>query len=102
MPYLRQRPKIPATGRVTIRLNTAQRDLLMQAPSTPRELGHRLHRAPVHKGKLELRVDRNELAALIASAVKAPAADRQTEKSLDVFVRYLEEIEERFEREDEA
>ena len=96
MPYLRQRAKIPATGRVTVRLDTTQRDWLEGAVGTPRALGHRLHRAPVHKGKLEIRVDREELAALIAAAVGLPVADKQSERAIDSFVRYLEMQEERF------
>lgn len=96
MPYSRQRPRIAPTGRVSLRLHTGQRDLLVHAPGTPPGLGHALHRAPVRAGKLTLRVGRGELEALIAVAANLRPTDRRTERELDALLRYLESREEQF------
>lgn len=97
MPYLRQRAKVPATGRVTVKLVPLQRDQVLGTGRLPRGLGHSLHHAPVARGKLEVRVTREELDALIASAIQVPAAGREEERALDVFVRYLENRADQFE-----
>lgn len=96
MPYLRQRQRIAANGRVAVRLNPGQRDVLLRSPHIPKDLGHLLHHAPVKKGKLEIRTDRPTLAAMIAAVVAAPVSDRDTQRALDTFVRYLEGLEDRF------
>jgi hypothetical protein len=107
MPYLRQLPRIPATGKIAVRLTPAQRDVLLGSSRTPRDVGHRLHRAPVRKGKLEVRVGREALDALIliaaAAIPTAPAsrAEREQARALDTFVRYLEDLSDRFEMPEE-
>jgi hypothetical protein len=47
-----------------------------------------------------VRVTRAELDAMIAAAIKVPAAGRAEERALDVFVRYLEARADRFEEAD--
>ena len=96
MPYSRQRPRIAPTGRVTIRLNTVQRDLFTGADATPKSLMHTLRRAPVREGQLSVRVDRETLDALIAIAAKAHASDRKAERELDALLSYLESLADRF------
>ncbi|HEX2860655.1 MAG TPA: hypothetical protein VHN79_03405 [Lacunisphaera sp.] len=96
MPYLRQQPKIPANGRVTLRLTPAQRDGLLAERDLPRGLGHVLHRAPVKQGKLQVRVTRTELDALIIAATRLPVPHKAAERALNVFLSYLETQEERF------
>jgi hypothetical protein len=103
VPYQRQLPRIPATGKVAVRLTPPQRDLLLNSSRTPRGVGHLLHRAPVRKGKLEVRVGRESLDTLIlvaaAAIPTAPAsrAERETARAVDTFVRYLENLSDRFE-----
>jgi hypothetical protein len=103
MPYLRQLPRIPATGKVAVRLTPAQRDLLLGSSRLTRETGHLLHRAPVRKGKLEVRLGRDALDTLIlAGAAAIPAApasraERELARALDTFVGYLENLSDRFE-----
>lgn len=110
MPYLRQRPRVPATGKIGVRLTPDQRDLFLCSPGLPRDLGHLLHRAPVRKGKLEVRIGRAALDTLILAAAAAmpdlpagpaPRALVETRRALDTFVRYLENLSDRFEEEDE-
>lgn len=96
MPFSRQRPRIPPTGRVTIRLTPAQRDVLLGEVSTPKNLGHALHRAAVRRGELTLRVTRDELDAIILGAANAAVPDRAAERALATFLRYLESMEDRF------
>ncbi len=96
MPYSRQRPRIPPTGRVTIRLTPAQRDVLTAQANLPQRLGHALHRAPVRRGELSLRVTRSELDAIIVAAAGAAVPDRAAERALATFLRYLESMEDRF------
>lgn len=92
----RLRPRVASNGRISVRLNTAQRDLCVRAADTPRDLAYALRNAPVRDGKLSVRVRRAELDALIAAATGAPAAGRREERELAAFVRYLESLEERF------
>lgn len=96
MAYLRQRPRIPATGRVTVRLTPAQRDLFIGSAATPKNLSHALHRAAVREGKLAVRLDRELLDTLILAAAKLPAADRKSERSIETLLRYLESLADRF------
>ena len=96
MPHQRRLPRIPATGRVTLWLNPAQRDLFVHSPETPRALSHALHHAPVQKGKLTLRVTRDLLDALIAAAAKFAPQSRDEERALATLLRYLESLEDRF------
>lgn len=102
MPYSRERPRIPANGRVAVRLTIAQRDLFIHNLDTPRGLSHTLHRAPVRAGKLSVRVTRESLEALIGVAAKTTARDRESEHRLATLVRYLEGLEGRFEPPDAA
>lgn len=101
MPYSRQRPRVAATAAITIRLTPAQRDALIGSPQTPKELGHLLHRATVREGKLQVRVKRAWLDALILAAADMRAPDRRAERELDALLRYLEGMADRFEREAE-
>ena len=96
MPHQRRLPRIPATGRVTLWLNPAQRDLFVNSPDTPRSLSHALHHAPVQKGKLTLRVTRESLDALIAAAAKFVPQSRGEDRALATLLRYLESLEDRF------
>lgn len=102
MHYSRQRPRVAPTGRISIRLTTWQRDLLMAAATTPKDLGHVLHRAPVRGGKLSIRVTRETLEALIATVAKSPAPQERTERDMKALLGYLETLEDRFEQPDEA
>ncbi len=106
MPYLRQRPRIPATGKIGVRLTTDQRDLLLASPQLPREIIFALKRAPVKKGKLEVRMGRVPLDAMILVVAAAipdlppapvPRALVEMRRSLNTFVLYLEELSDRFE-----
>jgi hypothetical protein len=97
MPYSRQRPRVAPTGRIGVRLTTAQRDLFVQAKETPQDVAHALRRAPVKAGKLSLRLKREELESLIAAAVNTRARDNDDERALATLVRYLEGLEKRFE-----
>jgi hypothetical protein len=96
MPYSRRLPRIARTGRVAIWLNPAQRDLFIQSPDTPKDLGHALHHAPVRKGKLTLRVTRESLDALIAVAAGFRPQSRGEDRALTTLLRYLESVEDRF------
>lgn len=98
MPHSRQLPRIPFNGKIGVRLKPFQRDQLLRSSCVPPELGHRLHRAPVRKGRLEIRADLPGVEAMITAAVEAPAPDRAAERALDTFVRYLEDLADRFER----
>ena len=111
MPYLRQLPRIPATGKIGVRLTTDQRDLILASPQLRREIAFALKRAPVKKGKLEVRLVRASLDAMIlvvAAAIPdlppgpAPRALVEMRRSLNTFVLYLEELSDRFEEEDEG
>lgn len=88
--------RVAPTGRVSIRLGTAQRDLFARSADTPRNLACTLRNAPVRDGKLSVRVTRPELASLIAIAARAPAEGKREERELATLVRYLEGIEDRF------
>jgi hypothetical protein len=101
MPYSRQLPRIAANGRVAVKLLPAQRDQLLATESLPRDLGHVLHRARVARGKLEVRMKREELEMLIAAAITVPAKGMAQEQALDTFIHYLEDQCDRFDR-DEA
>lgn len=94
--YLRQRQRIPATGKIRVTLSPGQRDLLLATKGMPRDLGHLLHRAPVKKKKLEIRLGRQSLLALITAVLAVPTPDNRSRRALDVFLRYLEDLEERF------
>lgn len=108
MPYLRQRQRIPTNGKTAVRLSTGQRDLFIASPGLPRDIVFALKRAPVRKGKLEVRVGRASLDAMIlaaAAAIPEPPSDPAPRalvarrRELGTFVRYLEELEDRFEDE---
>jgi hypothetical protein len=110
MPYLRQRQRIPATGKIGVRLTTDQRDFLLASPGLAREAAFALKRAPVKKGKLEVRMGRGSLDAMIAVAAAAipdlppgpaPRSLIEMRRSLNVFVGYLENLSDRFEDEEE-
>lgn len=96
MPYSRRRPRVAPTGRISLRLNTRQRDLLIHAADTPKDVGHALHHAPVRDGKLALRVTRHALDALIAVVARTDFPDRRSERELDAFLHYLESRADRF------
>lgn len=96
MAYLRQRPRIAPSGRVTLRITPAQRDELLRSSRTPSPLGHALHRAPVKRGWLNLRVGREDLATLIMAAAELRSNDKKEERVLTSLLDYLEELEERF------
>lgn len=101
MPYQRRRPRIPASGRIALWLNPAQRDLFVHSPDTPRALSHVLHHAPVQKGKLTIRVTRESLDALIAAAAKFAPQSLAEDRSITTLLRYLESLEDRFAEEPE-
>jgi hypothetical protein len=96
MPFQRRRPRIPANGRVTLWLNPAQRDLFVHSPDTPKMLSHLLHHAPVTKGKLTIRVTRESLDALIATAARFSPQTAGEDRAIATLLRYLESLEERF------
>jgi hypothetical protein len=100
MPYSRRLPRIAPTGRITIWLNPAQRDLFIQSPDTPKDLSHALHHAPVRSGKLTVRVTREALDALIAVAANFSAQSRGEERAITTLLRYLETLEDRFAEEE--
>ena len=100
MPYLRQRQKIPATGRVAIKLTPAQRDQLIESATLSRGLGKLLHRAAVKQGKLYVRLTGPELDALILSAVGIPTPNLATKRAIDIFLGYLEAQADRFDSAD--
>ncbi len=107
MPYLRQRQRIATNGRVGVRFSVEQRDQLIRSPHTPREVAHRLHRAPVRGGKLEIRLDRAALDAVILAVAHEPENDTRPAKTRDrraqaTFLRYLENLSDRFEDEDDG
>ncbi len=92
----RLRPRVASQGRVSVRLNPSQRDLLARSHETSRELAHALRKAPVREGKLTVRVSRHELESLVAAAAAATAPDRRAERDLNSLLRYLEDLEDRF------
>ena len=96
MHYLRRRPQVAPTGRITLKLTTAQRGAYVRHPETPKDLGHLLHRAPVHNGKLQVRVTRQTLDTLITVAATFATPDRQSARELSTFLTYLESFETRF------
>jgi hypothetical protein len=97
MPYLRQRARVPATGRIAVKLAPDQRDLFIASGRLPKALGHLLHRAPVRQGKLVVQLTRAELDAVIAAGVGVPARDPASDRRLDALLRYLESLADRFE-----
>jgi hypothetical protein len=99
MPYLRQRPRVPAGGRVTVRMSPSQRDLFTGTRETPNDLAFALRKAPVRGGELSIRVGRGDLDALIAIAARATPPDKREARRLETFIRYLEKFEDRFEDE---
>jgi hypothetical protein len=99
MPYSRQRPRLAASSRVSIRLSIEQRDLFLRSGDTPKDLGHALHRAPVRDGKLTVRVSRAQLDRMIEIAARTSGRDRREQRSLDTFIRFLENMSDRFEDE---
>ena len=101
MPYLRQQRRIPANGKVAIRMTPAQRDLFTTSRDTPIDLGFSLRKAPVREGELSIRVNRHQLDALIGIAARSRAPDKHAEKKLETFIRYLEKNEDRFADEDD-
>src|SRR4051794_16411720 len=86
MPYLRRRQKIPAPGRVPIKLTTAQRDQLIATATLPRGLSHLLHRATTKQGKLHVRLTRAELDALILPAISVLPPNPAAKRAADVFL----------------
>jgi hypothetical protein len=107
MPYLRQRQRIAANGRIGVRLNPGQRDQLLRSPLLSRQTGHLLHRAPVRKGKLEIRLDRASLDAMILAAASFPEEESAHSKvaarrAHATFLRYLEGLADRFEEPEET
>ena len=96
MPYLRRLPRIPPTGRVTVRLTIEQRNLLLAA-AVPLALGHTLARAAVRKGKLALTLKRDGLDRLILAAAAAQAPGRAADRELGRLLAYLESLADRFE-----
>lgn len=96
MAYLRRQRRFGASERVTVRLTTAQRDVLLGARGVSPTLGHLLHRAHVTDGQLAVRLARGELDTLIAAAANVAVADRQAERGMATLLRYLESIEDRF------
>jgi hypothetical protein len=101
MPFSRQRRRIAANGRVALRLNTFQRDLFLNNRAVALDLAHALKRAPVRSGKLGVRVSNWELDTLILAAARISSPDRRVQRELDMLVRYLERMEDRFEPRDE-
>lgn len=101
MPHSRLRPRIPANGRVAIRLTPAQRDLFQGSPEIPRALGQALHHAVVREGKLTLRVDRDAVLSLITVAAKVAVDGRRAESEIATLLRYLEAADDRFADEEE-
>lgn len=97
MPYSRQRHRLAANARATIRLGTWQRDLFLESRAVPTPVVFALKRAPVREGKLSVRVSRHELDALIAAAAKVAPENKARERELNAFLGYLEDIEDRFE-----
>jgi hypothetical protein len=97
MPHPRQRPRIAANGRTTIRLSTWQRDLFLGNRDVPAALAFALKHAPVRDGKLGARVSRQELDALILAAAKVTPPNKARERELNALLGYLEDIEDRFE-----
>jgi uncharacterized protein (DUF1778 family) len=97
MPYSRQRPRIAATGRVSVRLNTRQRDLFLDRRDVPAALAFALKNAAVRDGKLSLRVTRDELDRLIAAAASVTPENKSETRELNAFLSYLENLEDRFE-----
>jgi hypothetical protein len=97
MAYLRRRPKLAPTARVTIRLTPVQRDLFLGTAELPPTLAHALHRATVREGKLQVRITRAELEQLIAVAARVPASDAAADRALGALLRYLESMDDRFE-----
>ncbi len=92
----RLRPRVSATGRVSLRLGLAQRDGFLRNRDLPRALAHALRNAPVREGRLSVRVARAELEALIVAVADAMARDRRAERELAPLARYLEGLEDRF------
>lgn len=101
MPYLRQRRRIPANGRVAVKMTPAQRDLFIGPPEIPASLTFALKRAPVRDGKLSVRVTSSELDALIVTAARISSPDKLLQRRLDTLLGYLESLEDRFELPDE-
>jgi uncharacterized protein (DUF1778 family) len=97
MLFSRRRPRIAATGRVSVRLTTSQRDLFLGGRAVPPALAFALKHAPVRDGKLSLRVTRDELDRLIAAAAQVTPANKADARVLDIFLSYLESLEDRFE-----
>lgn len=79
-----------------MRLTPAQRDELLRSQNLSASLGHALHRAPVKRGWLNLRVGRDELSKMIMAAAELRAADKKEERVLTALLDYLEDLEERF------
>lgn len=102
MPYPRQRPRVPANGRISLRLTPGQRDLFIASDVTPRKLSQLLHHAVVREGKLAVRVTREELDALIAAAARVTASDPETDRALTTLLRYLENAADQFEEPEPA
>jgi hypothetical protein len=96
MPFSRQRSRIAANGRVSIRLNTFQRDLFLDNRDVPASLAYTLKNAPVRDGKLSVRVNSRELDALILAAARISSPDKRLTRELDTLLRYLERLEDRF------
>jgi uncharacterized protein (DUF1778 family) len=97
MPYSRQRPRVAATGRITVRLSPEQRDLFTHAALVPHSVRHELRHAPVRRGELSVRVSRETLDALIDAAAASKSADPRAERRLVTLLRYLESLAGRFE-----
>ena len=103
MPYLRRLPRIPVSGRVTVRLTVDQRNLLLAlaAPSLPPSLGHALSKASVRNGRLALELKRDALDRLILAAAATRAPGKAVDRELVKLLAYLESLADRFEEPDD-
>jgi hypothetical protein len=97
MPYLRRLPRLSPTARISVRLTTEQRDLLIASASIPKDVAHALHRAAVAQAKLKVSMGRQDLDSLISGAAKIQSADPDIERTLSALLDYLESLADRFE-----
>jgi hypothetical protein len=87
---------------VTLRLVTWQRDLFLADPAISRSLAAALKRAPVRDAKLGVRVNRDELDALILAAARHQPEGKEREREVNALLAYLEGIEDRFVEDDDS
>lgn len=97
MAFSRQRPRIAATGRVSVRLNPSQRNLLLDHRDLPAPLAFALKHAAVRDGKLNVRVTRPELDRLIVAVAAIRPLEPRERRTLDAWLDYLESLDDRFE-----